>query len=77
MVCTVAKYAVSDASSGGRYAQGFTKSIAALALLADKLKSHGQILTKIKYILSSLCMENVGKRYLTQTKGVLDSIFNS
>ena len=35
--------------------------VAALALLADKLKSHGQILTKIMYILSRLCMENVGK----------------
>ena len=41
--------------------QGSTKKLAALALLADKLKSHGQILTKITYILSRLCMENVGK----------------
>ena len=41
--------------------QGSRKSLAALALLADKLKSHGQILTKITYILSRLCMENVGK----------------
>ena len=44
--------------SGG---QGSRKSLAALVLLADKLKSHGQILTKITYILSRLCMENVGK----------------
>ena len=41
--------------------QGSRKSLAVLALLADKLKSHGQILTKITYILSRLCMENVGK----------------
>ena len=41
--------------------QGSTKSIAVLALLADKLKSHGQILTKITYILSRLCTENVRK----------------
>ena len=41
--------------------QGSTNSLAALALLADKLKSHGQILTKIMYILSRLCMENVRK----------------
>ena len=33
--------------------------LAALALLADKLKSHGQILTKITYILSR--HGNVGK----------------
>ena len=39
--------------------QGSTKSIVALALLADKLKSHGQILTKITYILFRLCTENV------------------
>ena len=37
-------------STGGQ-AQGSTKSLVALALLADKLKSHGQILTKITYIL--------------------------
>ena len=41
--------------------QGSTKSLASLALLADKLKSYGQILTKIMYILSWLCTENVGK----------------
>ena len=38
--------------------QGSRKSLAALA---DKLKSHGQILTKITYILFRLCLENVGK----------------
>ena len=48
--------------------QGSTKSLAALALLADKLKSHGQILTKIMYILSRLC---------TETTGVLDSIVST
>ena len=37
--------------------QGSRKSLAALALLADKLKSHGQI----TYILSRLCTETVGK----------------
>ena len=35
--------------------QGFRKSLAALALLADKLKSHGQIVFKITYILSKFC----------------------
>ena len=50
-----------DKSRQERYYQGTRKSLAALALLADKLKSHGQILTKITYILSRLCMENVGK----------------
>ena len=35
--------------------QGSRKSIAALALLADKLKSHGQIVFKITYILSKFC----------------------
>ena len=37
-----------------RHSQGARKSLAALALLGDKLKYHGQILTW-------LCMENVGK----------------
>ena len=48
-------------SADGSSEQGSRKLLAALALLADKLKSHGQILTKITYILSRLCMENVGK----------------
>ena len=41
--------------------QGSTKSLVALALLSDKLKTHGQMLTKIMYILSRLCTETVGK----------------
>ena len=35
--------------------QGTGKSLGALALLADKLKSHGQIMSKITYILSKFC----------------------
>ena len=48
-------------STNGANQQGSTKSLAALTLLADKTKSHGQMLTKITYILSRLCMETVGK----------------
>ena len=37
---------------------GSRKSVAALA---DKLKSHGQIMIKITYILSMFCTENARK----------------
>ena len=42
-------------------AQGSRKSLAALAALADKLKSHGQIMIKITYILSKFCTEMLKK----------------
>ena len=39
----------------GGEGQGTRNSLAALALLADKLKYHGQIVFKITYILSKFC----------------------
>ena len=46
---------------GGGDDQGSRKSLAALALLADKLKSHGHIIIKSTYILSKFRTENARK----------------
>ena len=52
MYCSV-KGTTLGGIGGSRYEQGSSKSLAALSALADKLKSHGQIMIKITFILSS------------------------
>ena len=46
---------------GGGGGQGSTKSLAALAPLADKPKSHGQIMIEITYIFFNCCTESSRK----------------